>query len=267
MIDRSCRAARSVHPLVAHRIVPALAAATLTLAGTTGAARAATPPTTTASTTPATPATLSVLGQGRVFVRPNVARVSASVRFVAVTARVASTAVDRRARAIIAAIEAQGVTGSAITTAVISLNREVLRRHHRRLVRYVAFESIAVRLTDVKLVSAVLAAATRAGADQVSGPSYGFSSPDLGVQAAEHAALLDARTRADAAAASQGETIVGVQSIDLDPESGVFGTGSASSSAPATGAPGHRAPRPPTRVGRIEVDATVAVVYLITPAG
>src|SRR5579875_891038 len=262
MRDRSCRAARSAHPTLARRIAPALAVVTLGLLGTSGAAHAATTPTTSTS---ATPATLSVLGQGRVFVRPNVARVSASVRSVARTEAAASTSADRRARAVIAAIEAQGVPASALKTPAISVNREVLLRHHR-LVRWAAFESIAVRLTDIKLVSAVLAAATRAGADHVSGPSYGFSSPDVGVQAAEHAALVDARTLADAAAATDGVTIVGVQSIDLNPESGVFSSG-ATGSPTRTAAPSKPAPSPPTRPGRIEVDATVAVVYLIAPTG
>lgn len=260
MTRRSDRPGRLPDLIRGHRITLALAAATLALAATAGAARAATPPATTM-----TPATLSVLGQGHVFVRPNVAHVSASVRSVARTAQAASADTDRRTRAIIAAIQAQGVAGSAIKTPAISVNREALHRHHRRLVRYAAYESIAVRLTDIKLVSAVLAAATRAGADHVSGPSYGFSSPSLGVQAAEHAALVDARTLADAAAATDGVKIVGVQSIDLDPDSGVFAAtnGSSTSAAGATG----RAPSPPTRTGRIEVDATVAVVYLIAPAG
>ncbi len=250
------------HPPQGHRIAPALAAATLTLAATAGAARAATPTTTP---TPTTPATLSVLGQGRALVKPNVAHVSASVRDLALTGAAAGANVDRRARAVIAAIQSQGVTGSAIRTSAISVNREVLIRHHRRLVRYAAFESIAVRITDIKLVSAVLAAATRAGADHVSGPSYSFSSPNVGVQAAEHAALVDARTLADAAAATDGVAITGVQSIDLDPESGGFNSPSTSTSS--TASPGKRSPRPPTRSGRIEVDATVAVVYLIGPAG
>ncbi|HLI60754.1 MAG TPA: SIMPL domain-containing protein [Solirubrobacteraceae bacterium] len=229
----------------------------------TGAARAAASPTTASSTTSGT---LSVLGQGRVFVRPNVAHVSAFVRSVAGTEAAASASADRRARAVLAAIEAQGVPASALTTPAISVNREVLLRHHHRLVRWAASERVEVRLTNLKLVSPVLAAVTRAGADHVSGPSYGFSSPDLGVQAAEHAALVDARTLADAAAATDGVTILGVQSIDLNPESGVFSTGS--SGAPAsTAAPSQRAPQPPARAGRVEVDATVAVVYLIAPGG
>lgn len=263
MSHRSRRATCSAR-LLPLRISPALAAATIALLAPAGA-RAASPPTTTTSTA-VTPATLSVLGQGRAFVRPNVAHVGASVRDLARTAQAASADVDRRARSIIAAIEAQGVPAGAIRTPVVSVNREMLRRHHRRLVRFAAFESIAVRLTDIKLVSAVLAAATRAGATHVSGPSYGFSSPSVGVQAAEHAALVDARTLADAAAATDGVTIVGVQSIDLDPESGVFQSAPGSPTT-TSGAAGKRSPQPPTRAGRIEVDATVAVVYLIGPAG
>ena len=128
--------------------------------------------------------------------------------------------------------------------------------------RYGASEDIAVHLVDIALVAAVLDAATRAGADDVSGPSFGFSSPTLGLAAAERAALRDARHRADAAAADLGLRIVGVQSIDLDPNGSA---GSASQGAPTAASHGSP-PSTPVRPGRQEVDADVAVVFLIAPA-
>lgn len=209
------------------------------------------------------PATLSVLGEGRTFVRPDTADISATVRHVARTARAARANVAHRAHAVIAAVEARGVPPRAIQTPSISLTRRTLRPRRRggpRPVRYAASEDISVHLEDVGLVAAVLDAATRAGADELSGPSFGFSRSTLGLPAAERAALLDARGRADAAAAVLGMRVVGVQSIDLDPGSG-FSSGSGSAPAPS-----RSSQTAPVRPGRQEVDAQVTVVFLIAPA-
>ena len=209
------------------------------------------------------PQTLSVIGQGRTFVRPDTADIDATVRDVAGTASAARANVSERARAVIAAVRAHGVPASAIQTPSIALTRRTLAPHHHGgapRVRYSASEEIAVHLVNIRLVAAVLDAATRAGANDLSGPSFGFSSPTLGQPAAERAALRDARHRADAAAADLGLRIIGVQSIDLDPNGQAIanqGSGAASSTG---------SPSTPVRPGRQEVDAQVAVVFLIAAA-
>lgn len=210
------------------------------------------------------PGTLSVIGQGRTFVRPDTADIDATVRHVARTAQAARANVSQRARAVIAAVRARGVPDSAIQTPSIVLTRRTLApRHHggSQQVRYAASEDISVHLVDIRLVAAVLDAATRAGADDLSGPSFGFSSPTLGRPAAERAALRDARQRADAAAADMGLRVVGVQSIDLDPNGQGIAGQPGSSSAPSAGSQ-----TTPVRPGRQEVDAQVAVVFLIAAA-
>jgi len=84
------------------------------------------------------------------------------------------------------------------------------------------------------------------------------------VTAATTAALADARTRANAAAAALGYTVTGVQSVDLDPQSAVLPGASDGATAPVATS----APATPTNIhpGAQEVDATVAVVYTIAPA-
>ena len=217
-----------------------------------------------AGTTPtSTPQTLSVVGQGRTFVRPDRADIDATVSDVAATAPAARANVSRRARAVIAAVRAQGVPPSGIQTPSITLTRRTPPpRHHGGAprVRYGASEDVAVHLTNIRLVAAVLDAATRAGADDLSGPSFGFSSPTLGLPAAERAALRDAHRRAAAAASDLGLRIVGVQSIDLDPTGPVSPGQSGSTSAAS-----HGPSSTPVRPGLQEVDAEVAVVFLIAP--
>ncbi|HEY5318509.1 MAG TPA: SIMPL domain-containing protein, partial [Solirubrobacteraceae bacterium] len=131
-------------------------------------------------------------------------------------------------------------------------------RHRVR--RYVATESLSITTTTA-IAGAVIDASVRAGASSVDGPDFSFSDPSAGAVAATNAALADARRRADAAAATLGYTVTGVQSVDLDPQSGVARSGAGST----TQAP---APSTPTTIhpGTQEVDATVEVVYTIAPA-
>jgi uncharacterized protein len=111
------------------------------------------------------------------------------------------------------------------------------------------------------IVGRVIDAANQAGANQINGPDFSFSNPSAGEIAAENAAIADARNQASAAAAQLGYTITGVQSISLNPQSGV-------TPPEATAAPGRATKRTQTTVhpGTQEVDATVAVVFTIGPA-
>jgi uncharacterized protein YggE len=108
----------------------------------------------------------------------------------------------------------------------------------------------------------VIDAATHAGASTINGPDFSFANPSAGQIAAEKAAITDARSQANAAAAQLGDTVTGVQSISLNPQSGVVAPVAAQGAPTATGAPS----TPKTvHPGAQEVDATVAVVFTIAP--
>jgi uncharacterized protein YggE len=157
------------------------------------------------------------------------------------------------------------VPKAGIQTNSIDVSRGTVRvgprRHQHRVSRYTATESLSITSTT-SIVGRVIDAATRAGADSISGPDFSFSDPSAGVVAATNAALADARRRANAAAASLGYRVTGVQSVDLNPQSSVVRPVSAG------GAPGATStPTTPTNVhpGAEEIDATVAIVYTIAP--
>lgn len=204
---------------------------------------------------------LAVSGNGQVFVVPDVANVSVDVHRVATTAAAARSSVATRTGAVLSVLDRLGVPRADVQTDQISLQR--IQRKKRTL--YEAAESITVRLVDTTLVAPVLDGATKAGADDFSGPSFTFSDPSAGRAQAEGAALTDARRRADAAAAAVGYTVVGVRSIDLDPDSG---SGTVSPAAAKADAPASSTATPstPVRPGREEVDASVRVVFVIAPA-
>jgi uncharacterized protein len=213
-----------------------------------------------------TPSTLSVDGSGSVMVTPDVASLSVSVTRSATKSSVALSAANRRVGAIVAAIRALGVPAAGIQTESIDVSRGTVRvgprGHQHRVRRYVANESLSIT-SATSIVGRVIDAAVGAGTDSISGPDFTFSDPSAGEVAATNAALADARRRANAAAATLGYTVTGVQSVDLDPQSGIVLPGSASGSASAS-------PKPttPTNIhpGAQEVDASVAVVYTIAPA-
>jgi uncharacterized protein YggE len=217
----------------------------------------------------ATPSTLSVDGSGSVMVTPDVASLSVSVGRSAARSSAALSAANLRVGAIVAAVRAAGVPRVGIQTESIDVSGATVgvgpRKHRRHVKRYTATESLSITSTT-SIVGQVIDAATRAGADSIDGPDFSFSDPSAGVVAATTAALADARRRADAAAATLGYVVTGVQSVDLDPQSTVVPPVSVRGAAPVSTS----APTTPTNIhpGAEEVDATVAVVYTIAePAG
>ena len=203
------------------------------------------------------PATLHVVGHGRVFVQPDLATISIVAARSASSRQLAEGRVNRVTSAIISGLVRIGIDRASIQTSNIVFGSSTFRvgRHVHRTV-YNAEIDLTVTTNRVSLLPSLFSVATRDGADSFSGPNFGFTDPSAGLLAATAAALSDARRRADAAAAQLGLRVVGVQSVDLDP-------GSGSTPAPAQGAPGSGGAKSSTPVlpGRLEVDTSVDVVY------
>ena len=212
-----------------------------------------------------TPGTLTVDGQGSVMITPDVASLSLSVTRFATTAPPALSAANRRVAAIVHAVRGVGVAASGIQTESINTTCGRIRagpKGHKHLIRRcAASESLSITSTAA-IVGRVIDAATRAGAATINGPDFSFADPSAGEIAAEKAAIADARSQANAAAAQLGDTVTGVQSISLNPQSGGVAPGADQGAPSASGAPST-----PTTVhpGAQEVDATVAVVFTIAP--
>jgi uncharacterized protein YggE len=211
-----------------------------------------------AQTTDTTP-TIAASGNGTATLVPDIADFSAGVLRRAPTSAAARRAANARIAAIVKAARAHGVAPADIQTSGLSIERG---RVHRR-VRYTAAQTLTIRSRDVKSLGALLDAVANAGADSVEAPDFGFADPSQGTLLATRAALADARKRADDAAAQVGMHIVGVRSVDLDPQGGepIATGGSGSSSDTAAKAPA------PTRVeaGTQEFDATVRVIFTAAP--
>lgn len=201
--------------------------------------------------------TLSVVGNGKVFVTPNVADLSVSVTRNASSSAQALSAANQASKAVVHAVEALGIPAKDIQTQNVSVNSF----KHKHQTRWSANESLGIQITNVKLVGPVIDSATHAGASSVSGPTFSFSNPSAGIKAATRAAIADAQARAKNAAAVIGYKVTGVKSIDLDPQ-GVVPIPTTPSGAGKTGS------GTPTSIypGSQEVDAQVAIVFTIRRA-
>jgi uncharacterized protein YggE len=216
--------------------------------------------------TTAAPGTLAVNGQGSVMVTPDQGTLSVSVTRSAPTAAPALSAANRRVNAIVAAARGLGVPAAQIQTDSVNTSCSRVKvgsPGHRRFVRRCSADESLEITASTASVGALIDAATRAGASSIDGPDFSFSDPSAGEIAAEHAAITDARNQANATAAQLGYTVTGVQSVQLNPQSGIGVSGSAASSSAKAAAP-----ETPTTVhpGAQEVSATVAVTFTIAPA-
>ncbi len=217
--------------------------------------------------------TLGVQGLGEVELAPDVGTFEAVVRRTAATSAAARGSANVRLVSIVGRLRAIGVPRTDITTTSVSLFRERyrLRKGGPLKVRYTASGAFAVRVQDVEQVGRALDVAADAGATGIDGPRFSFSQARRteGRLAAERAALADARRRADEAAASQGQRVTGVRSIELDPGSapGPQPVDSAGQEASVSAAAPSRPVAPtPVLPGRETFSSTVRVVYVLQPA-
>ena len=98
--------------------------------------------------------------------------------------------------------------------------------------RFISDQSLSVTIHDPARSGEVMAAATKAGADSVDGPSFSLAEQSAAYRDALRSALADARSKADAAAAAMGVT------------------SSARRRSPRTAAAAARSCTPPTPPGR-----------------
>ena len=221
------------------------------------------------------PQVLSVLGNGKVFVRPDVADVTVSVMQSAATSRVALSHVNSRSDAIVRGIRGLGIPAEDVQTQNVNVYKNTPQPGETvppgQL--WTASQDINVHITNIKLVGRAIDGSISRGATSIDGPNYSFSDPSAGLRGATRAAIADALKRAEDAAAAVGDKVTGVDSMDLDPGSGdnqgVHQPKSISGFTSGSGP--HRKPKPHRvrtniRPGAQEVDAQVAIIYTIAPA-
>lgn len=149
-------------------------------------------------------------GTARAETRPDEARFSAGVSAIGATGPEASTANAAKMNAVVAAIRALGVAENDIQTQQLSVAR---REYGPNRNRFEANNVVAVRIRKVDQAGAIIAAATGAGANILSGPELRVGDPEAATRTAYAGAYKAARARADAYAAAAGLKVTRVLAI------------------------------------------------------
>jgi uncharacterized protein len=215
-------------------------------------------PTTNVTTvTGPAPDTITTSGTGVGKVAPDRADLSFGVTASAPTAPAAMDAATKVTTKIIAALKAAGVADNEIQTQQVSLNKRY-DPSGRKVVGYDANQSIGVTTKKIDQVGAYIAAATGAGATDVSGPSLSASPGNSAYPEAIAAAMADAKVHAQAIAKASGRTLGAVVSVA---EQGVSNPGPVYGAGLSFGAAKGAVAVPPIQPGQEEVTVSLTVVY------
>jgi uncharacterized protein YggE len=243
-------------------VVPVVAAASALLAAAV-IAIAVRPPTVGATVAAADAdlrSTVTVIGDGRVLVQPDVANVSLGVEATAPTQGAAQADAATRMQAVVDTLVAQGVPREDIRTNRLSA-RPVYDQQDRSVIRaYQVSNSVQAKVRNLDQVGAIVDAVTAAGANRVDGISFAVDQIEVPKGQARGLAMQNARAKADQLASLAGLRIVSVKSIqESDPSSNPPRPQPARADSFGTAA----APAPPVEPGTQEVGTQVTVTYIV----
>ena len=148
---------------------------------------------------------ITVTGTDTVDVAPDTAEWSFGVQTRGGTARGALSANAAQMRRVVAALRRAGVAREDIRTEYVSLYPDI--RESGDVVGYFANNSVSAVVRDIGRSGALVDAAVRAGANEVSGPSLTRSNRDALYREALAAAYDQARTKAESLARKLGVSL------------------------------------------------------------
>jgi len=200
------------------------------------------------------PAGITVNGTGTVHATPDEADFSFGVETQADTADAAISANNDAMQQVINAIKAAGIPAADIQTEQVSVSPRY-SDNGQKILGYSATNTVDVKIRDLSKVSAVVSAASGAGANQVYGPSLSVSEQSALYQQALAKALDDAHSKAVALAKAAGVSLGRVTNIVEG------GATTPVTFAPSASAEGSKSV--PIEPGQQDIDATIAVTYAI----
>jgi hypothetical protein len=250
---------RTWKPLAGLGVLTMLAVTLLLLAGCQSGAN--TPAAGTDATGTQAVDTITVNGEGRVSVTPDEAIVSVAVETDAADAATALDTNSKDMQKVLDALKAQGIKDAEIETANVAVypNRQYDPQTGKEtLVGYRATNSVTVTLTDLTKVPAVFAAATEAGANNITGPVWQLSDNNQAVKEALTRATDNALGKAQTLATASG---VKVGSIMVLNEGSVSTPPIFYADAASEAGASKSVTPPPTSPQMIEVTASVTATY------
>lgn len=150
---------------------------------------------------------LQVSATGQTETRPDEANISVGVSSIGATSETATSANNVKINAVVGALKALGVAEADMQTQQLSVSRIGYGANRNK---FEASNTITIRVRDVSKAGAAVQAATRAGANILSGPDLRVSDPEAASKGAYAAAYKTARARADTYAEAAGLKVVRV---------------------------------------------------------
>jgi uncharacterized protein YggE len=207
------------------------------------------------------PATITVTGDGISEAAPDMATLSLGVTTTGATAAEALQANSAALAAVLERLRAVGVADRDIQTSSLSVNPNWSDYSSslggQKITDFTAVNMVTVKIRALDTLGGVLDAAVADGANTLNGLTFGLQDPRPAMDAARTAAVEDAAAKARLMATAAGVTLGPIQSIS---ESGGYGGPEpmfkelAPSAAPV-----------PVEAGALALQASVTVVWLITP--
>ena len=150
---------------------------------------------------------LQTSATGTAETKPDEANISVGVSSIGVTSEAATAANNTKINAVVGALKALGVAEADMQTQQLSVSRIGYGANRNK---FEASNTITIRVRDVSKAGAAIQAATRAGANILSGPDLRVSDPEAANKGAYAAAYKTARARADTYAEAAGLKVVRV---------------------------------------------------------
>jgi uncharacterized protein YggE len=229
----------------------------------TGFAPSAAQAQTVAETTSTLPHTITVVGEGTVKIKPDIAQSNIGVEVMKPTVREASSGARDVMKAVLKALKEQGVDEKDIQTSGFSVwvERPYTQEGQPGEPIYHVSNQVAVTIRDLETVETVLGATIEAGANSIYGVTFSLANPGRVESEARKKAVDDARAKAQELAALNGVKLGDVVSVsEVIGGRGGYYAGGFREAAVSAGMGGGGGPIAP---GELELALQLEIVYAI----
>lgn len=152
--------------------------------------------------------TFTVMGEGKMNIKPDIAVFYAGVESRGATVKIAQDSLNVRINDVAAAVKAQGVSEKDIQTSNYSISATYdYQSGTQRITGYQAHSSLTIKVRNLEHVNSVIDASTGAGANQVGGISFDIDDRTKAEDEARKLAVADAKKKAEMAAKTAGFTL------------------------------------------------------------
>jgi uncharacterized protein YggE len=219
---------------------------------------------TVAETTSTLPRTITVVGEGTVKIKPDIAQSNIGVEVIKPTVKEASSGARDVMQAVLKALKEQGVGEKDIQTSGFSVwvERPYTQEGQPGEPIYHVTNQVAVTIRDLETVETVLGATIEAGANNIYGVTFSLADPSQVESEARKKAVADALAKAQELATLNGVKLGDVVSVSevVGGRGGYYAGGFREVAMPAAMGGGGGGPIAP---GELELTMQLEIVYTV----